>query len=545
MDLQRGIWHVSRECEGVAEAGGLKDVVAGLGRALSGLGVRSAVVLPRYGFVDLGSLGAEKLGLRFELELPAAEGASAPAAETVEVYRAHRDGLELYLLDSPRTRSKGAIYTYTEEEERREPQKRKGSGHWDAHWLNLILQRGALELALRLPPPALFHCHDGHAAFLPALLRCLPHYAEPLRDSSALLTIHNAGWGYHQEIHDRGLAARLTNLPGEVLERGVLNGAVDPLLLGALFARVNTVSPGYAREIASGQHDALTGGLGEAYRRAGVQLLGVTNGISPGRYDPRFPEHTGLPFAFDPGQGLLEGKGRCRQRFLSLLAQRRQGPPQPKGAQSPEPELQGLSLFGTLEVREDLPLYAFVGRLTGQKGVDVLAGAVTELLRRRAPLQFLLMGQGEPLIEEKLIQITRFPAAAGRLALLIGYNNLAAKYVFASGDFFLVPSQYEPCGLTDLFAQMMGSLPVVHSVGGLVKVRAGYSGYSYREHSVEALIGAVEESLQDFRAHPEQLAQMRRQAFAEVWERYTWDRVVQEGYLPLYREAMAWKPTSP
>jgi glycogen synthase len=106
VSLKRGVWHISRECEGIAEAGGLKDVVAGLSEALVAEGIPSAVVLPRYGFVDLVSLDAERTGIGFQLPFP-------DGPESVEVYRCRRRGVPVYLLDSPRVRSKGAIYTYT------------------------------------------------------------------------------------------------------------------------------------------------------------------------------------------------------------------------------------------------------------------------------------------------------------------------------------------------------------------------------------------------------------------------------------------------
>ena len=102
-----------------------------------------------------------------------------------------------------------------------------------------------------------------------------------------------------------------------------------------------------------------------------------------------------------------------------------------------------------------------------------------------------------------------------------------------------MPSLYEPCGLTDLYAQLMGNLPLVHRVGGLVKVRHGETGYSYEEHSEEALCRAIEEAARDHRLQAERLEGMRRRAFREVLERFTWDRVLAGGYLPLYREVQA------
>jgi starch synthase len=527
VSLKRGVWHISRECEGIAEAGGLKDVVAGLSEALVAEGIPSAVVLPRYGFVDLKSLEAERTGIRFDIPFPDGQ-------ESVEVYRCRRRGVEVYLLDSPRVRSKRAIYTYTAEEEKQDPRKRKGSGHWDANHINLILQHGALELAMAAAAPDVFHCHDGHSAFLPAILRNCSPYRENMGDCRALITIHNAGRGYHQEIYDLELAEGLTRLPADVLSAGMAGGAVDPFLVGAAFAPINTVSEGYAGEINSGQLEELTGGLGAAFKARGVRLLGITNGVLPEPFDPRRPEHSGLPFAFDPAAGDLAGKRACRDRLINLLASAAEARTGAGRTEDVVPELQGLEIHGSLDPSVRGPLYTFVGRLTGQKGVDILAGAVERYLSEGRDLQFLVLGQGEKAIEEQLLKIARRAEARGRLCVLIGYNSQAAKYVYASGDFFLVPSQFEPCGLTDLFAQLMGNLPVVHAVGGLVKVRPGHTGYSYREHSVAALSAAIAQTLSDFAEHPQRLRLLRKQAFAEVFQHYTWERVLRRGYLPLY-----------
>jgi starch synthase len=551
--LRRGVWHVSRECDGIAEAGGLKDVVAGLSAALAAQGVPTAVVLPRYGFIDLAALNADRTGIQFDLRMPAGgpgeesageestgeesanTGALADAGETteqVEVFRVRHRGVDVYLLDSARTRSKRAIYTYTAEEEREDPRRGKGTGHWDSHYLNLILQRGALELARIVGPPDVFHCHDGHSAFLPGILKLCSPYREQLSDCRALITIHNAGRGYHQEIYDLDLAAALTGLPPDALSAGSMNGAVDPFLVGAGYAPINTVSEGYAEEINRGQLEELTGGLGAAFKARGIRLLGITNGITPQPFDPRYPEHSGLPFAFDPARSELTGKRACRERFVELLGRVRQAG---SAGTTAVPELAGLEIFGLLERNLEQPLYTFVGRLTGQKGVDILAGGVDHYLSKNADVQFLILGQGEKAIEEYLLEIVRRPQGKGKLCLLIGYNGQAAKYVYGCGDFFLVPSQYEPCGLTDLFAQMMGNLPIVHAVGGLVKVLHGVTGYSYKEHSVEALDAAIAETLSDYTDNPARLDRLRRQAFAEVFRHYTWEKVLREGYLPLYQ----------
>jgi starch synthase len=520
VELTGGVWQLAREYASIAEAGGVKDVVAGLARSIAAAGIPSTVVLPRYGFVDLAALKARRLPLAFDIGLPRENGPSPAAPERVEVYACEQDGVRIFLLDSPRTRSKRAVYTYRQEDEGEDPYKLKGSGHWDAHHLNMIVQRGALHLArLLAEKPAVLHCHDGHCGLVPALLAESPQERGWFASTRALLTIHNAGAGYHQEIYGLEYAGQLTGLPAAVLRRGLAGEAVDPLLVGALYAPVNTVSEGYAREILSGELDELTGGLGRWYRDRRIPLAGITNGIDPLPFDPRRPERTGLGHGFDPVRNEMAGKERIRAELLALLA----------AGRSP-----GVEMHGALGGEEAGPLYTFIGRLTRQKGVDLLIAALSLLFSRRAGFRMVILGEGESGIEGSLISLCRELPARGRMALLLGYSGEIAKMVYAAGDFFLVPSLYEPCGLTDFFAQMMGNLPVVHRVGGLAKVEHGVTGYSYAEQTLDGLSGAILESLADYRERPELLARMRRQAVGRIYDRYTWEKVLERHYLPLY-----------
>jgi len=508
------VWHVSREYAGIAEAGGVKDVVRGLAEAHARAGGASSVVMPLYGFVS-ERVAAGRLVASFTLSLPDQDKGNKLFEETVRIHEARQDGVRLLLVDSPRYSALRDVYTYTAEDERENHWKKKGTGHWDYHQLNLILQRAALETALALDEiPDIFHCHDGHTAFLPALLRVDPRFEVPLRSSSAVVTIHNAGKGYHQEVWDPDFAGLLTGLPPDVLRKGLLNGTVDPLLLAGEYARLVTVSERYAEELLAERDEEMSGGLGKALRERGIGLAGITNGIDPSPWDPRTPGRAGIPFGFDPGNGDLEGKSRCRQALMerfSVSADR--------AAQS--------------------PLYACVGRLTGQKGIDVLSHALQILLRSKTERRFVVLGTGEKEKESMLAWLAAAPVAAGRLVFLPRYDPPLASLVYAASDFFLVPSEYEPCGLTDFIAQIFGSIPVVHHVGGLVKVRDGETGFSYREHRPADLVAAVERTNRIYIEQAGILDRIRRTGFEEIFSRHTWDRVLADSYLPLYSAVVA------
>ncbi len=513
--LPSSVWHVTREYAGLAEAGGVKDVVRGLAEALVHRGVPCTVVLPFYGFLRSGITARPVAS--FTVSLPDQDRENRLFDEQVTVLQTEMGGVRLLLVQSPRYSSLRDVYTYTAQDEAENHWRKRGTGHWDSHQLNAILQRAALESCRQLgEPPAIFHCHDGHTAFLPALLRRAPQYAGSFASSAAVVTIHNAGRGYHQEVWSLEFASLLTGLPQEILEEAMLGDALDPLLLAGSYALVCTVSEQYARELLAEKDGEVSGGLGRAYRERGIPLAGITNGVDPGPWDPRFPDRTGLPCRFDPSADDLAGKRECRRSLEQKLGI-------PPGAAS-------------------LPLYAFVGRLTAQKGVDVLYAAVKEQLFRESSPVFVVLGQGEKEREDMFSSLARQPETRGRLCFVARYDPALAKLIYAASDFFLVPSVYEPCGLTDFISQILGSIPIVHRVGGLVKVRDGQTGFSYDEQTASALSEALGRTADLFSSQPDLLAGIRRRAFAEIFSSHTWEKVLEEGYLPLYARAMEGAP---
>ena len=510
---------VSREYGGVAEAGGVKDVVRFLAQALVRSGDRVTVVLPRYGFMEAGEMGFRRLPARLRCAM---DYAHEEREEEVSFWSGRIQGVELILVEAERFSEKLGVYTYTAQEEARDPHRRRGEGHFDYFAMNTLLQKGALAwFAYQGERPHLFHCHDGHTALVPALIREVDGFRHYYGPSSALVTIHNAGVGYHQEVADLPFARANTGLPWRVIQAGLLNGAFDPLLAGPLYCPVNTVSENYARELQETELDSMTGWLGHALKERGIRLRGITNGIDPASFDPRRPESLGLPAPFDPLAGEMEGKRLCRRELFRLLAQ----------------GVEGVETHGPTEDRGDLPLLTVVSRLTHQKGMDLLARALEALRGEGEPFQAVILGSGQREIEEEMAKLARQPGAPAPITVNIGYSQRLANLIFAAGDFFLIPSLYEPCGLTDFMAQLMGNIPIVHATGGLVKVEEGFNGFSYREQTVEALTQCLQRALAAYRDYPQFLQGMRANGIRRIMERYTWEQVAKR-YRELYREAM-------
>jgi starch synthase len=508
------VWHVAREYAGVAEAGGVKDMVRGLAVAQARAGLAVTAVIPLYGFARERLVRESQSVASFTVRLPDLETWSRMTDEPVTVREARAEVVRLLLLDSPRFAEKRDVYTWTAEDERENLHRRKGSGHWDAHHLNMLLQRGALEAAIALgEPPSVFHCHDGHAAFLPAIAREDARFVSRLQKSRMVVTIHNAGEGYHQEIWDPKVACLLTGLAAGVIAKSVLRGKADPFLLSTSYARINTVSEEYAAELLGERDAELAGGLGRAYRERDVPFTGITNGVDGAAWDPRHPERTGLPSAFDPGSGDLEGKRRCREALVARLG--------PRAAVE----------------HPDRPLFAFVSRLTGQKGVDVLQAAIRVLARDGDCPPFAVLGTGDAAAEGMMQALVR--DLGGRFAFVAAWDPSLADLIYAAADFLVLPSVYEPCGLADFHGQVVGAVPLVHAVGGLRKVRDCETGYSYGNQDPSTLAAAVRRCVRIHREEPAALDAVRRRAFREIFDRHTWDRVHREGYLPLYRAAGA------
>jgi len=532
------VWMISREYDGLAGAGGVKDVCRQLAETLvAAAGVQVTLVLPRYGFMDPEKLGFTPLNLPpGNPDVVCADGFNSAfdvdmnypdeeRRETVTLLQRKINGVRIILLEAERFAEKLGVYTYTEEEEKKESWQRQGSGHYDYFAMNILLQKAAMDVMILLDErPDILHLQDGHAATLAAMMRENPGYRQYFRHSGVVVTIHNAGLGYHQEVADLSFAQAVTGLPKDILRASRLGSSFDPFMAAADYAVMNTVSENYARELQETGDDARTGWLGHRLLQRGVQLAGVTNGINPQDFDPKKPEKLGLAAAFNPLKGDLAGKRVCKEEILndfSILRKRSH-----------------VEQIGRLSMDADLPLCTFIGRLTAQKGVDVLLKSLDLLPVEKSRFQLLVLGSGDPLLEEQLADLTESDDIRVQVCFAKGYDPALATRIYAAGDFFLIPSLYEPCGLTDYIAQLLGNLPIVHSVGGLVKVVDGETGFAYDRHTPKALAETMLKALAVYDKKSEQLLNMQLAAVERIYEYHTWEKVM-SSYFKLYDQALA------
>jgi starch synthase len=518
------VWMVSRELGGVAGVGGVKDVTRQLLAAIARRGMQANLVMPLYSRIDRDRHGLVDTGV--ELALPM-DYEFEERVVRVRVHQAPVVGTTVYFVDAPCYAHREGIYTYTPAEAVRagDPDL-VGSGYYDFFEMNVTLQKAALELIQHLGArPDVVHCQDAHTALIPAMMRNVSRYQDYFAQTGAGITVHNAGPAYNQEVFDVGFAQAITELPSRVIDAGLHNGGVYPFVIGGTYAGfINAVSENYAREIMEvPAEDERTGGMGTAFRQRSIRLAGVTNGIDPAEYDPTEPAKMGIPAAYDPAAGDLAGKVECRRALVAEINERQNS---------------GVQIYGRLEDAPGRPLITMIARLTPQKGVDRFVGAVPQLLEMvDADALFLVLGTGDPRYEEELKELTQDVRFEDRIALALGFSPALANRIYAAGDFFVNPAEFEPCGLTDYMAQLMGNVPVVHYVGGLVKVQDGVTGYGYEPHTSQALAETLRRAITIFRQQPRKHMRIIQQAIRTIHERYTWDKVLEQGYLPLYNES--------
>ncbi len=520
--LGGAVWLAVREYAGLAEAGGVKNVTRSQAEALTRLGESVTVFLPRYGFME--SPSTELFLATIEID---------DDRYDVDFAYLSCNGVRVILVGSRVFSGKHQVYVYTEEEAARIPGARRGMGHFDVDVMNVLFQKSVIEYAVRTgEKPAVVHCHDAHAALLPAFARSDRRVSSLFADTAFFVTVHNAGPGYRQTLRDTEYAARLTGLDRETLEAGRIGTRIEPFLIAAHTATLMTVSPWYAEELTSPLFDSHTEGLSGELRRRGIAVYGVTNGIDSDRYCPRSPEKSGLPFAFDPLSGDLAGKYRCREALLAAISENRLPP--------------DVVESGSCDDSETAVWFCYQGRIAHQKGLSVLAAAVRTLLERESQARFIVMGQGDPDLENAFEALSwAFPA---RFLLLRGYERSLARLVVASSDFLVLPSEYEPCGLEDYIGQIYGTIPLARAVGGLNKIIPGKTGFLYGEdtvpndaHDVSALLTEI---TRDYlrcggrRFTDGKFLAIIREAAAFVAREADWDRIIREGYLALYEKKL-------
>jgi starch synthase len=438
--------HVASEVAPWAATGGLADVVAALPAALAAADrdVACTIVAPLYrGARD--RLVADDRGIA---PGPARKIVVGPHAIAARISRGRSvDGVPIAWIDAPALFDRDGIYG-----------PRDGGGEFaDNHIRYGALCRIAVDASDEIAggPVDLIHGHDWQGALAPAFARLAGHRAATVQ------TIHNLAF--------RGLVAKAA-----VPELGLSWSYFDHhhyefwdqlslLKAGLAFAdAITTVSPGYAREIAT----PIAGeGLDGFLAHDVAPVVGIVNGIDTRDWDPARDPAIAAPFSAADARG----KQACKRALAGELG---------------------------LLVDDDTPVIAVIARMTDQKGVDLIADVVPALHRLGA--RMVVLGTGEPALESRF----RYLGSAFRdhLAVRIGFDPALARRIYAGADLFAMPSRFEPCGLGQLYAMRYGAVPVVRAVGGLRDtVDDGATGFVFDAATPVALYGALDRAVAAYR----------------------------------------------
>ena len=271
--------------------------------------------------------------------------------------------------------------------------------------------------------------------------------------------------------------------------------------------------------------DADLRGFSEFLAQNSIPLEGITNGVSAALKGPEaIRKQVGMRLSDAGGFGW---KPAFRKRFARQVSKRELDPTWGVRSADRYGSLRGLVDGGCL--------FTFVGRWTDQKGVDIAVRAAQEVLGTNPEAGLCVLGEGnQPFVFSGLLRLTEeFP---GRVAVIKGFSDSLAARIYAAGDFLLVPSRYEPCGLIDMIAQLNGNLPIVNQVGGLSKVIDGVTGLGYfattDRENLRGLASAMRRALA-LAANPDALRQMQQAADREVREKYNWTATLKR-YARLY-----------
>jgi starch synthase len=469
---------VASEANPFAKTGGLADVLGALPQALSRLGHRIDVFMPRYRGVSPG----EPAG-----RVTVALGGRVADADVTAVLHG---SVRTLLLDQAEYFDRDYLYGTADHDYPDNPER------------FAFLARAAVEWAAAAEHPYdVMHAHDWQAGLVPVLTPRSGRFAT--HRPPVVFTIHNLAY---QGVFDASWLPRV-GLGWDLMRIEALEywGRISYLKGGIVFSRtVTTVSPRYAREI---QTPAVGFGLDGVLRARSADLVGILNGIDYDQWDPASDPHLPAPYTASD----MEGKDAAKRRVL---------------------ETYGLPVTAD-SVRR--PLVGMISRMVDQKGFDLLASLADELPRLDAT--FVLLGSGERRYEDLWLGLAaRHP---DRIGARIGFDEGMAHLIEGGADLFLMPSQFEPCGLNQMYSLRYGTVPLVRATGGLADTVTNFdpvtgtgTGFTFDDYTPQALLGTLRWALATF----EDRAAWRRMQQAGMQRDHSWDASARE-YVKVYERA--------
>ena len=428
-----------------SKTGGLADVVEALPKALVESGHEVAIVLPRYRNTKASTIVVPSL------TVPLGSRLRFPAIADGTII----SGVRYFFVDDPEYFDRDQLYG------------EKGKDYLDNAERFCEFSRAAIEIAKSVWQADVIHCHDWQSALVPVLLRTLYEPDTAMRGVPVVFTIHNMG--YH------GLFSRETlgeiGLPETLFRTDAMEffGKVNFLKAGLIFSDyLTTVSRKYAQEIQTAEYGS---GLDGVVRDRATRMRGILNGVDYSIWSPDVDSLIAAKYSMKD----MSGKQACKKNLLE------------------EFKLDATNL--------KRPVIGIVSRFADQKGFDLIAEIIGELMREDVAL--VALGAGEPKYETLFRELaTKYPKQVG---VKVAYDNTIAHKIEAGSDMFLMPSRYEPCGLNQIYSLKYGTVPVVRATGGLDDTIENFdaaagkgTGFKFAEYDSDALLACLRQALKTF-----------------------------------------------
>ncbi|WP_027107977.1 glycogen synthase GlgA [Lacticigenium naphthae] len=338
--------------------------------------------------------------------------------------------------------------------------------------------------------PDVLHLNDWHTAIVPVLLKDKYHWVEKYRDIKTVLTIHNLQF---QGIFDQSTLSDLYGIGYNAFHDHGLEffDNVNVLKGGIYYSDlVTTVSPTYAEEIKTAEFGY---GLEGVLQDVGDKLVGILNGIDTDIYNPQTDPSLVVNYSIDSLDKKVDNKTALQERV-------------------------------GLPVSPEIALIGMVGRLTEQKGADLIEQTLGELMYR--DVQVLILGTGDPRFENSFASFNQHHS--DKFKAIIDFDVELAQQIYAGADIFLMPSAFEPCGLSQLNSLRYGTLPLVHETGGLVDtvepfnpVSGKGTGFSFYDYNPLTMLKTIDHALTEYYDNPQNWKELMKQAMKKdfSWEK--------------------------
>ena len=482
---------VSSEAMPFAKTGGLADVVSSLSSSLAELGLDVKIILPRYYSVDRSKLellsGALGVPMGFGEEWCAVYNTALPGKK-------NKPPVEVYFIEHEKYFGRDGIYGSAEEMDFHDNPSRYS-----------FFCRSAFQLCRKIGWfPDIIHAHDWPASMATVYLKFLERFNSDFKNTGSLLTIHNLGY---QGIYGKN-NFDYTGLGWDVFyNAGFEDWNMLNFLKAGLYSadKLNTVSPNYAEETKTQEHGFRLDGV---LRIRSDDYCGILNGIYTDIWNPKKDKLIPKKYSINDMSGKLEAKKALQKHF-------------------------------NLPEDPDIPVIGMVTRLSEQKGVGELFGPsygsiwniCTEM-----KLQLVLLGSGEAWCEQEIKSLSsRLP----NFKVQISYSEEISHLIVAGSDFFLMPSQYEPCGLSQMYSLVYGTLPIVRKTGGLIDTVVNYdenkgtgTGFMFEHLTPQAIKDTVGWAVWAWYNKQEQIRDMRLRAMKQD---FSWE-ISAKKYAALYEQ---------